>query len=103
MTSGIPIRLAFVGLAVAGLTLVAPPASAQTFATYQCRDGTTFVAAFFADTRTVALQLDGKAVTLPSRLSASGARYGKDGITLWIKGTNAMLRRAAKSTECSAQ
>ena len=80
-------------------TLSAP---AQKFVTYHCRDGTEFVAAFFADTRTVALQLDGKAITLASRISASGARYAKGGVTLWIKGAAATLRRCGQSTACAA-
>lgn len=103
MTDVMPVRSRLIALAVAGMALGVAPASAQTFATYHCRDGTEFVAAFFADTRTVALQLDGKAMTLPSRLSASGARYAKAGITLRVKGTSATLRRAARSTECSTQ
>ncbi len=97
-----PVRASLIGFALAAAVVGAPPASAQKFVTYHCRDGTEFVAAFFADTRTVALQLDGKAMTLSSRLSASGARYGKNGVTLWIKGANTTLRRAGKSTECSA-
>lgn len=97
-----PVRSRLIALALAGVATGLPPAAAQKFFTYHCRDGTEFVAAFFADTRTVALQLDGKAMTLPSRLSASGSRYGKGDITLWIKGANATLRRAGKSTECTA-
>ena len=103
MADSLLVRSRLAAFAVAGLAAAVPSASAQTFATYHCRDGSEFVAAFFPDTRTVALQLDGKAVTLPSRLAASGSRYGKGGITLWIKGANATLRRAATSTDCTAQ
>ncbi len=102
MACGVPTRARLIVLALAGAAVGAPAASAQKFVTYHCRDGTEFVAAFFPDTRTVALQLDGKAMTLASRLSASGARYGTGDVTLWIKGGNATLRRGGKSTECPA-
>jgi len=47
------------------------------------------------------LQLDGKSLTLPQRLSADGARYAKGGITFWIKGKGAQLKRPkSKWTQC---
>jgi len=61
------------------------PACAQTYFTYHCRDGSEFVAAFFEGDRRAHLQLDGKAVTLPKRVSMLGSRYAKGGTTLRIK------------------
>jgi len=49
------------------------------------------------------LQLDGKSVRLPQFVSVTGTRYRKDGITVWIKGDRATLRRAGKRIECTAR
>jgi membrane-bound inhibitor of C-type lysozyme len=46
------------------------------------------------------LQLDGKAITLPKRLSLSGSRYAKGDITLRITKTVVTLKRGKQSTEC---
>jgi membrane-bound inhibitor of C-type lysozyme len=78
------------------------PAKAQTFVTYHCQDGTEFIAAFYQSQGVVYLRLDGKDLTLPQRIAASGARYAKGGITLWIKDNGASLRRARRTTQCSA-
>lgn len=58
---------------------------------YQC-DGGLQVAAYF-DRNAAFLQLDGKSLKLPQRMSGSGARYAKGGVTFWIKGNTAMLTR----------
>ena len=51
--------------------------------------------------RAAYVQLDGKALILPRRLSASGARYKKSGVTFWIKGDQAQLKRPRKPwTQC---
>lgn len=85
--------------------LLAASASAQVaFVNYQCADGTQAVAAFYKDDNRVRLQVDGQAHTLPQRLSASGARYSKSGVSLWVKGQEATLKRPkAKATLCKAQ
>ena len=46
------------------------------------------------------LQLDGKAVTLPKRISLSGSRYAKGDISLRITKTGITLKRGKRSTEC---
>jgi len=79
------------------------PARAQTFFTYQCRDGSEFIAAFFEGDRQVHLQLDGKAVALPKRLSVSGSRYAKGDTTLRITKTATTLQRGKRLTECKAK
>jgi membrane-bound inhibitor of C-type lysozyme len=80
----------------------ATPAAAQTFLTFHCGDGTEFVTAFYQGTRSAYVKLDGKAVTLPRRISLSGARYSSGGITLRIKESAATLSRGRQSTECSS-
>jgi membrane-bound inhibitor of C-type lysozyme len=92
-----------VGLAMA-LVLCAPAAHAQVnFVSYQCADGTQAVAAFYKGDNRMRLQFDAHAYTLPQRLSASGARYAKSGVSFWIKGLDATLRRPKKkATLCKA-
>jgi membrane-bound inhibitor of C-type lysozyme len=88
-------------LALIFLALGALPASAQKFFNYTCADGSRFIAAFFPQSKSAYLQLDGKSVTLPQRISASGARYKKNGVTFWIKGSEAQLKRPkTKWTTC---
>jgi len=75
--------------------------SAQTFVQYRCDDGAQFSAMFPEKERRAFLQLDGKPLSLPQRLSASGARYKKGGVTFWIKGNEAQLKRPkSKWTQC---
>ncbi len=78
------------------------PACAQTFFMYHCHDGSEFVAAFYEGDKRAHLQLDGKAVTLPRRMSVSGSRYVKGDITLRIRKTGATLKRGKRLTECTA-
>ncbi|NWG26360.1 MAG: MliC family protein [Pseudorhodoplanes sp.] len=81
------------------------PASAQTNKTflYDC-DGGLQVAVYF-DRDAAFIQLDGKALKLPQRLSGSGARYAKGGVSFWIKGNDAMLKRTrtGKTINCSTR
>lgn len=86
--------------ALASVTMVSP-VSAQTFQTFHCADGSEFVVAFYAGTRSAYVQLDGKALTLPRRISLT-PRYAAGGITLWIRNGRATLRRDRVSTECAA-
>ena len=79
------------------------PAAAQTFSTYRCQDGSEFVAAFYREDTRAHLQLDGKAVALPKRVSLSGSRYAKGGVTLRITKTATTLRRGKQLTECTVQ
>ena len=88
-------------LALIILALGALPASAQKFFNYTCADGSQITAAFVPQSKSAYLQLDGKSVTLPQRISASGARYKKNGVTFWIKGNEAQLKRPKKKwTTC---
>jgi Membrane-bound lysozyme-inhibitor of c-type lysozyme len=84
----------------AGILIGQSPVFAQTFHTYRCYDGSQFVLAFFEDDKRAHLQLDGKAVTLPKRISLSGSRYAKGDISLRITKTVITLKRGKQSTEC---
>ena len=86
------------------LLLGAGAAGAQTFVSYSCADGSSISAVFFKGEKRMHMQLDGKALALPRRLSASGARYAKGGVSFWIKGQDATLKRPKKkAVRCQAQ
>ena len=95
-------RIGAVALTALAAALLSP-ASAQSFVHYECHGGSHFDLALFPDTKAAFLQLDGKSVRLPRFVSLSGTRYRKDGITVWIKGDRATLRRAGKRIECAAK
>ena len=76
------------------------PARAQTYSHYECESGAHFELTVFPDTKAVFLQLDGKSLRLPQFVSITGTRYRRDGITVWVKGQRATLRRAGKRIEC---
>ncbi len=56
-------------LYVAGLAFGASSASAQTFQSYRCADGTRFIAAFYPYDSRAHLQIDGRAATLTKSLT----------------------------------
>jgi membrane-bound inhibitor of C-type lysozyme len=84
----------------AGILIGQSTAFAQTFHTYRCYDGSQFVLALYEGDKRAHLQLDGKAITLPKRISLSGSRYAKGDITLRITKTVVTLKRGKQSTEC---
>ena len=91
-------------MAAAMLLMASAPAQAQTFFRYLCDDGTPVVAAFYPQDKSARIQLDGKSLTLPQRLSADGGRYAKGGVSFWIKGQQATLKRPkTKPTTCKTQ
>ena len=96
---------AFITIFASAIAIVIgqPPAVAQTFFTYSCLDGSEFIVAFFPSDRSAYLQLDGKAMSLPRRLSLSGTRYAKGDITLRITKTVTTLKRGNRATECTAE
>jgi membrane-bound inhibitor of C-type lysozyme len=85
--------------------LPAAPATAETFQTYVCADGSQFVAAFYPqDTRHAHLQIDGRAVALTKRVALSGARFTGGGITLKISKTGTSIKRGKRPVAaCSLQ
>ena len=85
-------------------SLFAVPASAQKFVNYVCDDGTQVTVAFFRAIAKMRMQAGGRSFSLPKRLSASGARYAKGGVSFWIKGQQATLKTPnRKTTTCQAQ
>jgi membrane-bound inhibitor of C-type lysozyme len=83
----------------------ASPTAAETFQTYNCTDGTQFVAAFYpSDPKRTHLQVDGKAVALAKRLAVSGQRYSGGGVTLTIGKAGTTLKLGKRPvTACSKQ
>jgi membrane-bound inhibitor of C-type lysozyme len=84
------IILAF--MVLAGGTLNASRATAQTFQGYRCADGTQFIVGFYDDDKRAFLQIDGNAVPLAKRLTLTGARYSGAGITLKIGKTGTTVK-----------
>jgi membrane-bound inhibitor of C-type lysozyme len=74
----------------------ASPAVAQHFQTYHCSDGTEFIVGFYPyDTRAF-LQIDGRQITLPRRLTLSGSRYSGGDVTLKMTRAGATTIKRAK-------
>jgi membrane-bound inhibitor of C-type lysozyme len=84
----------FAGFVAAGTAT----ASAQTFQSYRCTDGTRFLAAFYQYDSRAFLQIDGGAVTLARSLNWSGTRYSGDGITLTITKAGIAVKHARRPT-----
>ena len=80
-------------------------ATAETFQTYVCADGSQFVAAFYPhDPRHAHLQIDGRAVALTKRVALSGARFTGGGITLKISKAGTTIKRGKRPVAaCSTQ
>jgi membrane-bound inhibitor of C-type lysozyme len=97
-------RREFITLVGAAVILIGQlPVLAQPFLTYHCNDGSEFIVAFYEGDKRAHMQLDGKAVTLPKRISLSGSRYAKGDITLRITKTATILTRGKHSTDCTAE
>jgi membrane-bound inhibitor of C-type lysozyme len=89
------------GFALTAVLLTAAPVFAQTYLKYRCEDGAQFSVAFIEQSKSAYVQLDGKSIILPRRLSGSGSRYKKGAVTIWIKGNDARLKRQKqKWTQC---
>jgi membrane-bound inhibitor of C-type lysozyme len=84
-----------------GVLSASSPASAQTFQSYHCADGTNFIVGFFDRDSRAYMQVDGGAVTLRRRIALSGARYYGSGVTLKITGLLVTLQHARRpATAC---
>ena len=75
-----------------GLLAQALPASAQTFDSYRCVDGTHFILAFYTGDKRAYLQIDGRAVTLMKALAVAGRRYSGSGVSLIMTATGALIK-----------
>jgi membrane-bound inhibitor of C-type lysozyme len=86
---------------IAGNIMLALPAAAQSISLYQCADGLQFALAFYEADSHAHMQLNGKALSLPKRLSLSGSRYSAGGVTLRIdKDTTTLKRPREPATSC---
>ena len=83
-------------LFTAGVFAGSSPASAQTFNSYRCADGTRFIAGFYPYDSRAYLQIDGVAVTLKKRLALSGARYSGSGVTLAITKAGTTIKHVGR-------
>jgi membrane-bound inhibitor of C-type lysozyme len=78
------------------LVIQTSSASAQTFDSYRCADGTHFILAFYPRDQPAYIQIDGHAVTLKKSLSLSGRRYSGDGVSLTMTATGALIRHVRR-------
>jgi membrane-bound inhibitor of C-type lysozyme len=85
-------------LFVAGVAATTSPASAQTFRSYRCADGSQFIVGFFEYDQRAHMQIDGRAVTLGKRLALSGSRYSGGGVTLKITKAGTTVKHAKRPT-----
>jgi membrane-bound inhibitor of C-type lysozyme len=85
-------------LCVAGVVAGSSAASAQTFQSYRCADGTRFIAAFYPYDSRAHLQIDGQAATLAKRLTWSGTRYSGDGVVLRMTKAGITVKHARRPT-----
>jgi membrane-bound inhibitor of C-type lysozyme len=91
-------KAAMVWAAIFGASLLAQAstASAQTFDSYRCVDGTHFILAFYPGDKRAYLQIDGRAVTLKKTLAVSGGRYSGSGVRLILTATGASIRHVRR-------
>jgi hypothetical protein len=81
------------------------PAQAQNAEVYRCADGTIVPVDFHKESRSVQVQVDGKALKLPQRLfSLVGTRYAAQGVSLRIsKNRIDLKRKGARYMSCIPQ
>jgi hypothetical protein len=79
----------------------AAPAHAQSFQTYHCADGTEFIVGFYPYDSRAYVQIDGREITLPRRLTLSGRCYSGDDVTLKMTRAGATTIRHAKRREAA--
>ena len=90
-------------LGTGAVILGAAPAGAQGFHTYHCADGTEFVVGFYPYDSRAFVQIDGRSITLPRRLTLSGTRYSSGDVTLKVPRTGAATIRHARRREAACE
>ena len=96
------LRAIIIGFAVAGIVAAASPATAQTFQTWQCADGSQFGAVFIKYDKRAHVQIDGKALALSRRLGMSGPRYVGGGVAVTFTKSGATLKHGKRpATACN--
>jgi len=88
--------LGWAAIFVAGFIAQGSPASAQTFDSYRCADGTHFILALYPSDKRAYLQIDGRAVTLKKSLTVSGKRYSGSGVSLVMTATGVLIRHVRR-------
>jgi membrane-bound inhibitor of C-type lysozyme len=89
----------FLKVLMGAVLLGAAPAYAQSFQTYHCADGTEFIVGFYPYDSRAYVQIDGRQITLPRRLTLSGTRYSGGDVTLKVSRAGATTIRHAKRRE----
>lgn len=79
-------------LALAGVSAHAQDFEPTATATFRCADDKSIVAMFYPDSVNLTLS-DGRKISLPQAMSASGARYADadDKVVFWNKGKTAFI------------
>ncbi|WJR75241.1 MliC family protein [Bradyrhizobium sp. NP1] len=86
---------------LAGILAGPTAASAQTFNTYRCADGTQFIVGFYPHDTNAYMQIDGQPVTLARRPAFQGSRYTGRGVVLKLTRDGATMRHARhRATAC---
>ena len=80
----------------AGVVASTAPASAQTFDSYRCVDGTSFLLAFYPHDKRAYIQIDGHSARLKKSVALSGRRYSGGGVSLVMTPAGALLRHARR-------
>jgi membrane-bound inhibitor of C-type lysozyme len=88
--------MGWAAIVVTGFVAQATPASAQTFDSYRCADGTHFILAFYPNDKRAYLQIDGRAVTLKKSFALSGRRYSGSGVSLVMTAAGALVRHVRR-------
>jgi membrane-bound inhibitor of C-type lysozyme len=82
---------------------VSAMAEAQTFMIFECDDGSEVEIAIMTRDKTLSIQIDGKSLILPKRVSVTGDRYSKGGVSITITGQRARIKRGGTTTMCDGQ
>jgi membrane-bound inhibitor of C-type lysozyme len=90
----LPLPAFAAAMPIAGLAAVAETAVAR--ATFNCEDGKSIDATFYANKVELRLS-DGRSLSLPQAMSASGARYANkdESFVFWNKGNTAFITEGA--------
>jgi len=89
----------FLKILMGAAVLGAEPACAQSFQTYHCADGTEFIVGFYPYDSRAYVQIDGRGIALPRRLTLSGTKYSGGDVTLKMTRAGAITIRHARRRE----
>jgi membrane-bound inhibitor of C-type lysozyme len=98
-----PMKIFALTILICVAAFVITPAFAQTFRTYHCADGTQFIVGFYPYDTSAYVQIDGREITLPPRLTWSGRRYSAADVTLRMSRAGATTIRHARRREAACE